>query len=166
MQLSRLLFSNDVLVELGSATYPDVEDTSIAVSDVVRLTRARVLLAGDIVTLQDTETRWVSDMINVSRPIENIVSMLVHKVRWGRTNMRFILCLARIVVECNKWFTDTVAARNERENKEIECTICWEPVNGYRNRGFYPCGHCCFHKKCQVKWNEISGSCPICRKTL
>lgn len=47
--------------------------------------------------------------------------------------------------------------------KELECSVCLEPIEEKRDSGMIvPCGHA-FHKTCILRWMEESDLCPICR---
>ena len=46
-----------------------------------------------------------------------------------------------------------------------KCIICLDLFTKSDQVKLLPCGHF-YHVHCIVKWNDISGTCPICRETL
>ncbi|KAL5283244.1 RNF115.2 family protein [Megaselia abdita] len=50
------------------------------------------------------------------------------------------------------------------ENK-LQCSVCWEDFVLNENVRKLPCMHC-YHNNCIVKWLQLNGTCPICRKSV
>jgi hypothetical protein len=50
-----------------------------------------------------------------------------------------------------------------KENKEMECSICFEKIN--KKSISLKCNHI-FHKECISKWLQENNSCPLCREKV
>ncbi|CAG5055713.1 unnamed protein product [Parnassius apollo] len=55
-----------------------------------------------------------------------------------------------------------MASKEEMEENEDNCAICWEPMKEARK---LPCSHL-FHNSCLCRWVQQDASCPTCRRAL
>merc|ERR1719318_2474657 len=49
--------------------------------------------------------------------------------------------------------------------KSQSCSACWEDFTEGEEVKLLECEHC-FHAPCIIRWLELHGTCPVCRKEL
>ncbi|XP_016132691.1 RING finger protein 122-like isoform X2 [Sinocyclocheilus grahami] len=67
-----------------------------------------------------------------------------------------------------KWYHQKVVFEDETTRPHahgLTCAVCLEDFRTKDELGVLSCQHA-FHKRCLVKWLEVSSSCPMCNNPI
>jgi Ring finger domain len=171
------MHTTDLLEDQGVNDNEHPVPVEIASStDVILPTRATILLTGDLSSRQYVPASRPTTMSRQSNGLHVNFShtQINNSIDCGRrimlTLVQTLLMVLRsascvrpqIGILLQMFFNDVAEDCSHRE-RASECIICCENINRCYARGYLPCGHSSFHKKCLSEWTKKARSCPLCR---